>query len=84
MAERIPALLKGRTFTQSEVETQIWEERIKMLEAALEATREAVQMEREECAGIVQTLADDEDEGEVSTALKNAAEAILGRSRPIH
>jgi ATP-dependent Zn protease len=83
MSEKIPALFKGRTYTQSEVDARLWAERIKILEAALESTREAVKMVRDECAEIVQALAD-EEEGEVSAALKNAAEAILDRSRPIH
>jgi hypothetical protein len=36
-------------------------------------------IERQACSDLVRGLADAEDEGEVATALKNAAEAILDR-----
>ena len=46
---------------------------------AIETSRQAVMIERQACADLVKDLADQEDEGEVCTALKNASEAIINR-----
>lgn len=46
---------------------------------AVECASNAVVMERHACAELVFELAAQEDEGELSTALKNAAQAILDR-----
>lgn len=46
---------------------------------AIETTKRAIFIEREECARIVERLAAEEDEGELSTAMKDAAEAIRNR-----
>ena len=46
---------------------------------AIETSRKAVMIERQACAELVNKLADEEDEGELCTAMRNAAEAILNR-----
>lgn len=46
---------------------------------AVECASNAVVMERHACAELVFELAAQEDEGELSTALRNAAQAILDR-----
>ena len=46
---------------------------------AIEASRTAVMMEREYCAKLVDTMADDEEEGETCTAIRAVAEAIRNR-----
>jgi hypothetical protein len=46
---------------------------------AIETTKQAILIEREACADVVKALSAEEDEGEVATALKDAAEAILNR-----
>lgn len=46
---------------------------------AMEVASNAAWIERHACADLVLELAAQEDEGELSTALKNAAEAILNR-----
>ena len=46
---------------------------------AIQTSKQAVMIERQACAELVMELASQEDEGETSTALKNAAYAILNR-----
>lgn len=67
------------TFTQSEFDEALALAKAEIMMVAIETTKKAIFIEREECAKIVQALADEEDEGEVATALKNAAQAVLNR-----
>jgi hypothetical protein len=46
---------------------------------AVETARHAVMIERKACHELVKELASNEDEGEVCTALNNAAVAIMDR-----
>jgi hypothetical protein len=46
---------------------------------AIQTSRQAIMIERQACAEVCKHLAEQEDEGEVSTALVNAAAAILNR-----
>jgi hypothetical protein len=46
---------------------------------AIQTTKQAIMIERQACAELVAELAAMEDEGETSTALNNAARAILNR-----
>jgi len=49
------------------------------MQVAIETTKQAIFIERQACADICDELASDEDEGEISTALKNAGIAIRNR-----
>jgi hypothetical protein len=68
-----------QTFTQSEFDEALALAKAEIMMVAIETTKKAIFIERQECANVVKALADQEDEGEVCTALKNAAEAILNR-----
>ena len=67
------------TFTQSEFDEALVLAKAEIMTVAIETTKTAIRIEREACADLLQELAAQEDEGEVSTALKNAAEAIKNR-----
>lgn len=67
------------TFTQSEFDEALVLARAEIMTVAIETTKTAIKIEREACAELVEELAAKEDEGEVCTALKNAAEAIRDR-----
>jgi hypothetical protein len=66
-------------FTQQEFDAAITIAKAEIMTVAIETTKKAIFIERAACADVVKELASQEDEGEVSTALKNAAEAILNR-----
>lgn len=66
-------------FTQAEFDTELSLAKAEIMTVAIEASRHAVMMERQACAKLVYMFAEQEDEGEVATALKNAAEAVLNR-----
>ena len=67
------------TFTQSEFDEALALAKAEIMMVAIETTKKAIFIEREACSELVRKLADEEDEGEVATALKNASEAILNR-----
>ena len=67
------------TFTQAEFDEALALAKAEIMMVAIETTKKAIFIERDECSKLVQELANREDEGEVCTALKNAAEAILNR-----
>jgi hypothetical protein len=66
-------------FTQQEFDESLAFAKAEIMQVAIETTKQAIFIERQACAELVEKLAAAEDEGEVSTALKNAAEAILNR-----
>ena len=66
-------------YTQDEFDAALAVAKAEIMTVAIETSKKVVMIEREACAELVQKLADDEDEGEVATALKNASEAILNR-----
>jgi|DEB3_MinimDraft_2_1074329.scaffolds.fasta_scaffold17344_2 peptide subunit release factor 1 (eRF1) len=66
-------------YTQKEFDEALAIAQAEIMTVAIETTKQAIFIEREECSKLVQALADEEDEGETCTALKNAAEAILNR-----
>ena len=66
-------------FTQAEFDEALALAKGEIMAVAIEASRHAVMIERQACAKIVYDLASQEDEGTVSTALQNAAQAILHR-----
>ena len=67
------------TFTQTEFDEALVLAKAEIMQVAIETTKQAIFIEREACSEVVKALAAEEDEGEVATALKNAAEAILNR-----
>lgn len=66
-------------FTQQEFDDAITIAKAEIMTVAIETSKKVILIEREACAELVRALASEEDEGEVATALKNAAEAILNR-----
>ena len=71
---------QGQTlFTQDEFNKALGEAKAEIMAVAIQTTKQAIHIERQECARLVMSLAAEEDEGEVSTALRNAAQAIMHR-----
>jgi hypothetical protein len=68
-----------QVFTQKEFDDALVLAKAEIMTVAIETTKTAIRIEREACAELVMKLADDEEEGELCTALKNAANAILNR-----
>ena len=66
-------------FTQAEFDEALALGKAEIMQVAIETTKQAIKITNEACADLVLELASQEDEGEVCTALKNAAEAIKGR-----
>ena len=66
-------------FTQQEFDDAMTIAKAEIMTVAIETSKKVILIERQACAELVLALAADEDEGEVATALKNAAEAILNR-----
>jgi hypothetical protein len=66
-------------FTQKEFDEALAFAKAEIMQVAIETTKQAIFIERQACSELVKRLADEEDEGEVATALKNAAQAILSR-----
>jgi len=66
-------------FTQQEFDDAVTIAKAEIMTVAIETTKRAILIEREACADVVKALSSEEDEGEVATALKDAAEAILNR-----
>ena len=66
-------------FTQKEFDDALRLAQAEIMTVAIETTKQAIFIERDECAKIVEALANEENEGELCTALKNAAEAIRNR-----
>lgn len=68
-----------QVYTQKEFDEQLGIAKAEIMQIAVDTTKTAIAIEREECAKIIDRLAEDEDEGEFCTALRNAAEAIRNR-----
>jgi hypothetical protein len=66
-------------FTQQEFDDAITIAKAEIMTVAIETSKRVIMIERQACSELVLALAAEEDEGEVATALKNAAEAILNR-----
>ena len=67
------------TFTQQEFDEALALAKAEIMMVAIETTKKALLIEREACADIVKALADEEEEGEFHTALRNAEQAIRTR-----
>jgi hypothetical protein len=68
-----------KLFTQNEFDDALAFAKAEIMAIAIDTSKRAIMIERQACAELVADLAAQEDEGETSTALKNAAEAILNR-----
>jgi hypothetical protein len=66
-------------YTQQEFDEALAIGKAEIMTVAIETSKRAVFIERQACADVVMNLADMEDEGAVSAALRDAAEAILNR-----
>lgn len=66
-------------YTQQEFDASLAIAKAEIMTVAIETSKRVVLIERQACADIVKELANSEDEGEVATALNNAANAILNR-----
>lgn len=70
----------GQTlYTQKEFDEALAQAKAEIMAIAIQTSKQAIMIERQACAELVLELAAQEDEGEVSTALKNASEAVLNR-----
>ena len=71
---------QGKTlFTQNEFNTALTEAKAEIMSVAIQTTRQAIFLERRACAQMLLDMADNEDEGAVCTALRNAAEHMVNR-----
>lgn len=66
-------------YTQQEFDAALTIAKAEIMTVAIQTSKQAIYIERQACSDLVKALADAEDEGEVATALNNAAEAILNR-----
>ena len=68
-----------QTFTQTEFDQALALAKAEIMQVAIETTKQAIYIERQACAEVVQRLSTEVGEGAVAIVLKNAAEAILNR-----
>jgi predicted lactoylglutathione lyase len=66
-------------YTQQEFDAALTIAKAEIMTVAIQTSKQAIMIERQACSDVVRKLADEQNEGEVATALKNAAEAILNR-----
>lgn len=71
--------LGQKLFTEQEFTEAVAAAKAEIMAVAIQTSRQVVFIERSACADLVDQLATNEDEGEVCTALRNAAEAIRNR-----
>jgi len=71
---------QGQTlFTQDEFNRSLNEAKAEIMAIAIQTTKQAIFIERKACAELLMQIADREDEGEVCTALRNAANEVINR-----
>ena len=66
-------------YTQKEFDEHLAQAKAEIMAIAIQTTKQAIMIERQACAEVCKRLAEQEDEGELSTALVNAAMAITNR-----
>ena len=66
-------------FTQEQFNQALSEAKAEIMAIAIQTTKQAIFIEREACAELLMQIADREDEGEVCTALRNAANEVINR-----
>jgi hypothetical protein len=71
---------QGQTlFTQLEFDKALSEAKAEIMAVAIQTTKQAMFLERRACAQMLMDMADAEDEVEVCTAMRNAAQALMNR-----
>lgn len=68
-------------FTQAEFDDALALAKAEIMAVAIETTKQAIFIERKACADVCKHLAEQEDEGELSTALIDAAMEIMNRMK---
>ena len=66
-------------YTQQEFDEALALGKAEIMKVAIETTKQAIFIERQACAEVCKRLAEQESDGEVSTALVNASMAIQNR-----
>jgi hypothetical protein len=66
-------------YTQQEFDATLAIAKAEIMTVAIETSKRAILIERKECSRLVAELANQEDEGELATALMNAAKLIYNR-----
>ena len=66
-------------YTQQEFDAAVAIAKAEIMTVAIETSKRAIMIERKECARLVAELANQEDEGEVATALMSASRAVYNR-----
>ena len=66
-------------YTQKEFDATLAIAKAEIMTVAIETSKRAIMIERKECSRLVAELSNQEDEGEVATALMNAAKAVYNR-----
>ena len=67
-------------FTQQEFDEALALGKAEIMQVAVQTTKHAIFLERQACAEVCKRLAEQEGEGELSTALVSAAIAIMNRT----
>ena len=71
--------LGQKLYTEQEFGEALAAAKAEIMAVAIHTSKQVVFIERAACADLVDQLATEEEEGEVCTALRNAAEAIRNR-----
>jgi hypothetical protein len=71
--------LGQKLFTEQEFTEALAAAKAEIMSVAIQTSKQVVMIERGACADLVDELATKEDEGELCTALRNAAESIRNR-----
>jgi hypothetical protein len=66
-------------FTQSEFDEALALGKAEIMQVAIQTTKQAIYIERQACAEVCKRLAEQESDGEASSALVNAAMPIQNR-----
>lgn len=66
-------------YTQQEFDDALAIGKAEIMMVAIDTTKTAIKIERDECAKVAEALADEEEEGELATAIRNVAMAIRNR-----
>jgi hypothetical protein len=70
----------GQTlYTEKEFSEALAQAKAEIMAIAIQTSKQAIFIERQACAEVCKRLAEQEDEGVLSTALMNAAMAIMNR-----
>ena len=68
-----------KLYNQQEFDESLAIAKAEIMTVAIQTSKQVIMIERQACAEVCKHLAEQEDEGEVSTALMNAAMTIMNR-----